>query len=83
MTVISPHGAPSLAEAAGQLGVDTNDMDATFGIVPIDPDRGMYAVQVRVDKVSVRPRGRAKNYSGPWSDPRVAPFGPIQGDKLE
>jgi hypothetical protein len=74
-------GAPTLADAARQLGVAEADMDATFGVVPIDPDRGLYAVQVRAGKLpkqSGRPDG---DYRGPWSNPKIEPFGPVQDGK--
>ena len=76
MTVTSPHGAPSLGEAAKRLGVELSDMDATFGVVPVDPDRGMYAVQVRAGRVPKQAEG--SDYRGPWSNPAIAPFGPVQ-----
>jgi hypothetical protein len=75
MTITVPHGKPTLAEAAQRLGVQLSDMDATFGVVPIDPNQGLYAVQVRAGRAKT-PEGRA--YQGPWSNPSIAPFGPVQ-----
>lgn len=79
MTVQDTGGAPSLAEAAKQLGVSPEDMDTTFGVVPIDPDRGLYAVQVKADKLPQA--SNAEPYRGPWSSPRIVPFGPVQTGK--
>jgi hypothetical protein len=79
MTVTAPHGKPTLAEAAEQLGVATEDMDAVFGVVPVDPDRGIYAVQVRADKLPKHSE-RPSDYRGPWSNPPIAPLGPVQDD---
>jgi hypothetical protein len=81
MTVKAPHGTPTLAEAARQLGVKTEDIDATFGVVPVDPEAGLYAVQVRADRLPKRTEGSAKDYRGPWSNPRITPFGPLQEGK--
>lgn len=81
MTVTVPRGAPSLGEAARQLGVEVEDMDAIFGVVPIDPNRGIYAVQVRAGKLPAQQRGKPEDYRGPWSNPRIAPFGPVHDDK--
>jgi len=78
MTVTTSHGAPTLAEAARQLGVATEDVSATYGVVPIDPERGIYAVQVRADKIKKPAGGAGKDYNGPWSNPPIAPFGPVQ-----
>jgi hypothetical protein len=74
-------GAPTLAEAAKQLGVAESDLDATFGVVPIDPARGMYAVQVRTDKLPKRSGQGESDYRGPWSNPKIEPFGPVQDSK--
>ena len=81
MTVKVPHGAPTLAEAARQLGVKIEDVDATFGVVPVDPEAGLYAVQVRADRLPKRTEGAERDYRGPWSNPPIAPFGPVQEGK--
>jgi|SRR5271169_2981502 hypothetical protein len=81
MTVVSPRGAPSLAEAARHFGVQAEDMDASFGVVPVDPERGLYAVRVRASKLPAQQSGAAKDFQGPWSDPAIAPFGPVQDGK--
>jgi hypothetical protein len=78
MTVTIPRGAPSIAAAAAQLGVKPEDIDAAYGVVPVDPDRGLYAVQVRADRLSKQPQSGREGYNGPWSNPRIEPFGPIQ-----
>lgn len=80
MTVTLPPGAPTLAAAAERLGVAPEDLDAAFGVVPIDPDHGVYAVQVRSDRLPKQPSKPGEDYQGPWSNPRIAPFGPVQED---
>jgi hypothetical protein len=77
MTLNAVRGKPSLEDAARQIGVGVEDLDSGFGIVPIDPEAGKYAVQVRAGKVRSQPRRRkARGYQGPWSNPKIAPFGP-------
>jgi hypothetical protein len=76
MTLTVPGGAPTLADAAKRLHVDLSDMDATFGVVPVDPDRGLYAVQVRTGRAPKQTG--STDYQGPWSNPTIAPFGPVQ-----
>jgi hypothetical protein len=79
MTVVASQGEPSLADASKQLGVGVEDMDGTFGIVPVDPEKGIYAVQVRSDKLPAKqPESESSEYGGPWSNPRIAPFGPVK-----
>ncbi len=67
--------APSLASAAAQLGVAPEDLDAAFGVVPIDPQAGVYAVQARSDRVHVATDSKHR-YTGPYSCPPIAPYCP-------
>jgi hypothetical protein len=76
MTVQLSKGSSSVADAAKKLGVDTSAIDPTFGVVPIDPERGAYAVQVRSDAIGEASDEAA--FRGPWSNPAIAPFGPVK-----
>ncbi|WP_156312042.1 hypothetical protein [Methylobacterium platani] len=71
MTVHAARRPPSLQQAARSLGVRQSDMDRTFGVVPIDPDRGLFAVKVRSASVA----GRGGGGENRFSNPRIAPFG--------
>jgi hypothetical protein len=68
MTVHGANGAPSLYEAARELGVRTADLDRDFGVVPIDPANNLYCVEVRADRIGAQPR---HPYRGPFSNPRI------------
>jgi hypothetical protein len=81
MTVHGSDGAPSIAQAASELGVSVADIDEKFGIVPINPDEGLYAVQVTESSIDSRTAADGSNYRGPYSNPRIAPFGPVQSGK--
>ena len=65
---------PGLAVAAAQLGVSLEDLDASFGVVPVDPQAGVYAVQARTDRVNVVVDGE-RRYRGPYSSPTIVPLG--------
>jgi len=80
MTVHGSNGQPSLAQAASELGVSVADVDDQFGVVPINPAEGLYAVQVKESSVEIRRAARG-GYQGPYSNPEIAPFGPIQPDE--
>jgi hypothetical protein len=80
MMIVSPGRVPDLARAASLLGVNASEMDATFGVVPIDPENGKYAVQVRAS-AATDPRKSADGSSGPYSNPRIEGFGPKDGDQ--
>lgn len=79
MTVTGVDRPPTLAEAAAQLGLAPADLDAGFGVVPIDPERNLFAVEVRADRVPAQaPESAGEAYRGPFSNPRIAPFGPVE-----
>jgi hypothetical protein len=67
--------SPDLRSAAAQLGVSVADLDEEFGVQLLDPERGLYAVRVCGESL---PPGSADQgtYRGPFSDPKIAPFGP-------
>lgn len=73
-------GAPSLDFIAKQLGIKTSDIDADYGIVLLDPSRGQYGVRVRAGSVTSVSTAD-KPYAGPFSDPKIAPFGPDKSSK--
>jgi hypothetical protein len=77
MTIQSEDGPPTLEAAARQLGVRVEAVDADFGVIPIDPKRGLYSVQVDASQLPPEPVGKGP-YRGPFSSPRIEPFGPIK-----
>jgi hypothetical protein len=79
-TVRGDGGPPTYEEAARQIGVSPDDIDHEFGIVALDPTLGLYSVRASVaapPKQGPTPEG----YVGPFSDPKIEPFGPLQYDK--
>ena len=78
MTVTGVNGPPSLEAAASELGVTVDDIDKSFGIVVVDPQRGLYCVQVQADRLPTA-SGSSKPYRGPFSNPKIAPLGPVMG----
>ncbi len=71
-TVVAPGHSPSIAFAAEQLGVRTSDLDHAYGVVSLDPDRGLYAVLVRADRLPASSKDEA--FRGPYSNPKISPF---------
>jgi hypothetical protein len=75
MTVSGWDEAPSLEQAAETLHVAPSALDTAFGIVLVDPGRGIFTV--RVDRAALDAAGAPDGgVEGPFSDPRIAPFGP-------
>ena len=79
MTVKCAGESPRLIDAATALNVPVSALDSTFGIIPIDPALGLFAVQVLSS--AVNEPTEAKDYSGPFSNPRIETFGPPKSDK--
>lgn len=85
MVMLTVTGTPdqemSLAGVAEQLKLPVEAFDAGFGVVALRPDKPVYAV--RVDSALLPAQLPADcEVSGPYSDPKIAPFGPpVAGDK--
>jgi hypothetical protein len=79
MTVQGTDGAPTLADAAKELGIAVDDLDSRFGVVATDPDKGLYTVQL-LEGRELPKRDESKPYQGPYSNPEIAPFGPVQSE---
>ena len=57
-----------LRSAAAQLGLSVADLNEEFGVRPLDAERSLYAVLVCSESLP----------AGPFSDPKIAPFGPAR-----
>jgi hypothetical protein len=66
----------SLADARELLGVDADAFDQDFGVISVNPDEDLYAVLVEQDAVADMKTD--EQVSGPYSNPRIEPFGPPQ-----
>jgi len=75
MVVKGDKGAPTLSDAARQLKIPIEDLDASFGVVPVDPDQRLYTVRCRADHLKP---GESSEYRGPFSDPKIEPTGPLK-----
>lgn len=81
MTVTGAERPPSLAEAAAELGLTVDALNPEFGVVPIDPARRLFAVEVWADRLTVPgvpvagDGATGDDYRGPYANPEIAPFG--------
>ena len=64
----------TIQAAARALGVEPRSIDPDFGVVPIDPKKGTYAVMV--DERDLPRALRQEGVKGPFANPRIEPFGP-------
>lgn len=74
MTVDGFKEPPQLAEAAARLGLPQEALVSAFGVVPVDPACGRYAVEAYEDLVPKGPDGEMPENA--VSNPPIAPFGP-------
>lgn len=74
MTVkIDPeHG--STHELREQLGLSAGELDEDFGVVNVDPEENLYAIMV--DESAAQRLTDVPSVQGPFSNPRIEPFGP-------
>jgi hypothetical protein len=66
----------SVEQVRRRLGLEPGQLDADFGVVEVDPAQHKYAVLVD-GQVAARLRG-SRGVEGPFSNPRIDPFGPPQ-----
>lgn len=75
MTVRAPGSPPTLDALKQRFGLADEEVDARFGLVPVDPDAGTYTLMVEQD-AAVRMRSDDQmTVKGPFSNPRIAPAG--------
>ncbi|MBO3752489.1 hypothetical protein J5X84_41080 [Streptosporangiaceae bacterium NEAU-GS5] len=75
VTVRLSRGA-TMESALRKLDLLEEDVDVGYGLVPLDPGSGLFAL--RVSEAGARKLGRATETDGVYSDPRIEPYGPPQ-----
>jgi hypothetical protein len=76
ITLTSTQGAPTVEEIERKFSLTPDDIDRQFGVVEVDDLACEYTILVEERAV---PRIRSTEewtVSGPFSNPRIAPFGP-------
>ncbi|MGW4642504.1 hypothetical protein ACWEN6_28580 [Sphaerisporangium sp. NPDC004334] len=72
VTVELPPAEATLEGAMRRLGLSEEEVDTAYGLVPLDPGQGLYAVRVTEQAGHrVTPPGE-----GPFADPPIEPYGP-------
>ena len=67
----------SLPEVRRLLGLATDEVDPTFGVVNISPAEHLYTILV--EEAAAARVGDADQVEGVFSNPRIEPFGPPAG----
>ena len=78
LTLRLPAGQATLDEARKRLGLSEHEVDPKFGLVPLDPTEGTYAVLVSAEAGAraAASAGDTGEVGGPYANPPIEPFGP-------
>ncbi len=74
MNVECPGDTPSIAVIAQKLNVSVSAIDTKFGVILVDVKRHIYTVRVDKDQLPEDMQQQSEGVSGPYSDPKIAPF---------
>jgi hypothetical protein len=67
-------GIPSLEAVASQVGISADDLDPSFGVVPIQPlEADRWRVAIRVDQRLTPTLHDHDQLEGPYADPPIEP----------
>lgn len=78
MTVQWRGSAPTIDEIQQLFSLTDEEIDKSFGVVEVDPDDQTYTFLVEETSVSKVQSGVDATVEGPFSNPRIEPFGPPQ-----
>lgn len=78
LTVELEPSRATLSEVKKALHLSDSDIDDEFGVVSVDPDAGLYAVLV--EEPAAAAAASHPGVKGPFSNPRIEPFGPLTAD---
>jgi hypothetical protein len=70
---------PTLEAICQRFGFTTDELDQQYGVIEIDPDEHVYSILVEdsaVARVGAEWRTEGTPLEGPFSNPRIEPFGP-------
>jgi hypothetical protein len=68
----------SVESARDLLGIDDDAIDRDFGVIAVSPEEDLYTVLVDAGVAEGMQGG--EGVAGPFSNPRIEPFGPPRGD---
>ena len=76
VTIKAPVDPPTIADLCRRYKLHENEIDASFGVVEVDPAEHVYTVLVEESAAAkIQPNENWK-VEGPYSNPRIQPFGP-------
>lgn len=76
MTVHWPGKAPTIDEIQQRFSLTEEEINKSFGVVEVDPGEHIYTFLVNETAVSKIHSQSDVKVEGPFSNPRIEPFGP-------
>ena len=78
LTIQWPQGQPSLEEIQKLFSLSDDEVDRDFGLIEVDPAENVFTFLVEEASAARVRSGPGWTVSGPFSNPRIEPFGPPQ-----
>jgi hypothetical protein len=78
MSIQWPQGQPTLEGIKQLFSLSDDEVDREFGLIEVDPAEHIFTFLVEATSVAKVHPGPGWSVSGPFSNPRIEPFGPPQ-----
>jgi hypothetical protein len=76
VSIRGPEQAPSTGDVRRRYGLREDEIDTSFGVVEVDPEQHIYTVLVEETAAAKIQPDEGWQVEGPFSNPRIQPFGP-------
>ena len=77
MVTISGGSRPTLAEVKQAFALSDAEIDPDYGVIEVDDENHVYSILVE-EQAAAKISGHGWSTEGPFSNPRIEPFGPPQ-----
>jgi hypothetical protein len=78
MSIQWPQGRPTLEQIQKLFSLSDDEIDRDFGLIEVDPAEHIFTILVEEASAVKLRSGPSWTVSGPFSNPRIEPFGPPQ-----
>jgi len=78
LTIQWPQGQPTLEQIQQLFSLADDEVDRDFGLIEVDPAEHLFTFLVEEASAAKVQPGAGWSVSGPYSNPRIEPFGPPQ-----
>ena len=75
VTIKATDAAPTTEAIQRRHGLADDEIDRDFGVIDVDPDEHLYTILVEERVVAKLTGDPGWEVRGPYSNPRIAPFG--------